>query len=65
MKQKLLHIVYIVVGNILIAFALSTLLLENNIIAGGVSGIGIIFNHYFGLSISLSVGILNVCLLSK
>ena len=46
MKQKLLHIVYIVVGNILIAFALSTLLLENNIIAGGVSGIGIIFNHY-------------------
>ncbi|MBM6799966.1 YitT family protein, partial [Coprobacillus cateniformis] len=62
MKQKLLHIVYIVVGNILIAFALSTLLLENNIIAGGVSGIGIIFNHYFGLSISLSVGILNVCL---
>ena len=62
MKQKLLHIVYIVVGNILIAFALSTLLLENNIIAGGVSGIGIIVNHYFGMSISLSVGIINVCL---
>lgn len=62
MKQKLLHIVYIVVGNILISFALSTLLLENHIIAGGVSGIGIILNHYFGMNISLSVGILNVCL---
>lgn len=62
MKQKLLHVVYIILGNILIAFALSTLLLENHIIAGGVSGIGIVFNHYFGLSVSLSVGIINVCL---
>lgn len=62
MKQKLLHMLYIIVGNILIAFALSTLIIENNIIAGGVSGIGIIFNHYFGLSISMSVGIINVIL---
>lgn len=60
MKQKLLHIIYILLGNTLIAFALSTLLLENHIIAGGVSGIGIVFNHYFGLSISMSVGIINV-----
>lgn len=62
MKQKLLHIIYIVLGNLFIAFALSTLLLENSIIAGGVSGIGIILNHYFGTSISLGVGILNICL---
>ncbi len=62
MKQKLLHLLYIVVGNILISFALSTLVIENNIIAGGVSGIGIIFNHYFNLSISMSVGIINVVL---
>lgn len=60
MKQKILHLVYIILGNILISFALSTLVIENNIIAGGVSGIGIIFNHYFNLSISLSVGIINV-----
>lgn len=62
MKQKLLHIIYIVLGNLFIAFALSTLLLENSIIAGGVSGIGIILNHYFGTSISLGVEILNICL---
>ncbi len=62
MKQKLLHIVYIVLGNILIAFALSTLLLENHIIAGGVSGIGIVLNHYFGISISMSVAMINVIL---
>lgn len=52
----------IVIGNILIAFGLSTLVLENNIIAGGVSGIGIVLHHYIGLSISLSVGVINVIL---
>lgn len=62
MKQKVLHFIYIVLGNILIAFALSTLLLENHIIAGGVSGIGIVLNHYFGFSISLCVGIINIAL---
>lgn len=62
MKQKIIHLVMIVIGNIMIAFAMSTLILENNIIAGGVSGIGIVLNHYFSMSISLSVGILNVCL---
>lgn len=62
MKQKLLHVVYIVLGNVLIAFALSTLLLENKIIAGGVSGIGIVLNHYMGISISMSVALINVLL---
>lgn len=62
MKQKLLNLIYILLGNIMIAFALSTLLLENNIIAGGVSGIGIVFNHYLDMPISLVVGIINVVL---
>lgn len=62
MKEKLKNIILIVVGNILIAFALSTLLLENHIIAGGVSGIGIVLNHYFALPISLCVGAINIIL---
>jgi len=62
MKEKLLHLGYIVLGNILIAFGLSTLLLENSIIAGGVSGIGIVLNHYFGLPISICVGLINIVL---
>lgn len=62
MKEKLYHLGSIVLGNVLIAFAVSTLILENDIIAGGVSGIGIVLNHYFGLSVSLSVGIINVVL---
>lgn len=62
MKQKLFDLVSILLGNILIAFSISTLVLENNIIAGGVSGIGIVFQHYFDLPVSISVGIINVVL---
>lgn len=62
MKERVIHLIYIVLGNVLISFGLSTLVLENNIIAGGVSGIGIVLNHYLGLPISLCVGIINVVL---
>lgn len=40
MKQKVLNLIYIIVGNILIALAVNTLILENHIIVGGTSGIG-------------------------
>lgn len=62
MKEKLMHFIYIVLGNVFIAFALSTLVLENHIIAGGVSGIGVVLNHYFGISISMCVGMINIVL---
>lgn len=52
----------IVFGNILIAFALSTLLLENNIIVGGVTGFGRVLNYYMGVNITLVVYIANVTL---
>lgn len=62
MKQKVLNLVYIIVGNILIALAVNTLILENHIIVGGTSGIGNVLNYYFHIPVSLSVGCLNVCL---
>lgn len=62
MKQKLLNLGSILLGNVLIAFSISTLILENHIIAGGVSGIGIVFEHYFGLPVSMSVGLINIVL---
>ena len=54
--------VYIIIGNIFIALAVNTLILENHIIVGGTSGIGNVLNHYFNIPVSLSVGCLNVCL---
>ena len=62
MKQKILNLVFIIVGNILIALAVNTLILENNIIVGGTSGIGNVLNYYFQIPVSLSVGVLNVVL---
>ena len=48
---------------IFVAFAVSTLVLENQLISGGVTGLGIVTNHYTGINISLIVGIINVLLL--
>lgn len=62
MKEKMIQILNIILGNILLAFAINTLLLEHNIIAGGVSGIGIVMNHYLGLSVSNVVGMINIVL---
>lgn len=62
MKGKLLRIGTIILGNVFVAFAVSTMVLENQLISGGVTGLGIVTNHYTGINISLIVGIINVLL---
>ena len=62
MKGKLLRIGTIILGNVFVAFAVSTLVLENQLISVGVTGLGIVTNHYTGINISLIVGIINVLL---
>ena len=52
MKGKLLRIGTIILGNVFVAFAVSTLVLENQLISGGVTGLGIVTNHYTGINIS-------------
>lgn len=59
MKEKLLKIGCILLGNALVAFGISTLVLENELISGGVTGLGIVANHYTGMNISLVVGAVN------
>lgn len=62
MKKKILDLLQIILGNALMAFAVNTLILENGIVCGGVSGIGSAIEHYFGLPISVTVAVLNVSL---
>lgn len=62
MKEKLLKIGCILLGNALVAFGISTLVLENELISGGVTGLGIVTNHYAGMNISMVVGAINVVL---
>lgn len=59
MKEKLLKIGCILLGNALVAFGISTLVLENELISGGVTGLGIVANHYTGMNISVVVGAIN------
>ena len=53
---------YIILGNTLIALGISDLLVHNHIITGGVSGFGILADHFFGLNLPLTVGIANAIL---
>ena len=62
MKEKFKSLTYIVLGNTLIAFAISTLVLENNIIAGGITGFGLIVNYFTGANIATVVFITNTIL---
>lgn len=62
MDKRIKQTLFILLGNALVAFAISTLVLDHQIISGGVTGIGIVVHHYFGISISLVVAIINITL---
>ena len=57
--KKLIHILF---GNVILAFAISSLILDNHIVAGGVSGLSSVVSYYSGISVSLIVGIINIAL---
>ena len=52
MKEKAFNLIQILLGNVCIAFAVSTLILEHGIICGGVSGLASAVEHYWGLPLS-------------
>ena len=60
MKKKILDLLQIILGNALMAFAVNTLILENGMICGGVSGIASAAEYYFQIPISFVVAILNI-----
>jgi uncharacterized membrane-anchored protein YitT (DUF2179 family) len=62
MKKKIIDLLQILLGNAFMAFAVNTLILENGIVCGGVSGIGSALEHYFNMPLSLTVAILNIIL---
>lgn len=62
MKEKIKSLTYIAFGNTLITFAISTLILEKNIIVGGVTGFGCVLNYFTGASITTVIYIANAIL---
>lgn len=61
-QKRIWNLIQIILGNACIAFAVNTLILENGIICGGVSGIASVAEHYFQLPISIVVALLNAIL---
>jgi len=62
MSEKIKQIMMIIIGNMLIAFAISVLVVDNGIIAGGVSGLGLSLSYYFNIPLTLAVTTLNILL---
>jgi len=62
LKKYIEQFLLIIIGNTLMALAACDLLIHNHIIIGGVSGLGVIGQHYLGISIPVTVGIANLIL---
>lgn len=60
MKKKLVSLTKIILGNAIMAFCIIAFILPTGILVGGTAGIGIAFNHFFGLNMSLIVIAVNV-----
>lgn len=50
----------VVIGSIIMAFGTGAFLLPNKLSTGGFTGLATIFYYYFGISMSISIIILNL-----
>ena len=59
-KDTILSYVIIIIGTLIAAFAIDTLLIPNTILDGGVTGISMIISKLSGISLSILVLIINI-----
>lgn len=61
--KKYKNIIMIVLGVACDAFGTAAFVLPLNFLAGGITGLGRVFTHYFGFDISYVVGVISIILL--
>ena len=61
--KSILHLLTIVLGNSLCAFAIAAFVIPNGLIMGGATGVGLFFNHLFSIPTSAVVFLFNVSVL--
>lgn len=54
-KKEIKHILLCILGSFVLAFGTAVFLTPADVVAGGISGIGIIINHYLGPIVGFSV----------
>lgn len=62
-KSYIKRLTQFVLGCFIISLAYNVFIVSNNLIPGGVGGIAIILNNFFGINNSISIFILNIILL--
>ena len=60
MKEQIKNIIYIIIGNIVLAFSVSCFILPSNIVVGGTTGLSLLGQYFFNLEITSTVMIVNV-----
>ena len=61
--KKFINLILIVVGLAFEAFGVTAFIIPNHFLIGGITGLGNCLNNYFGLNISICVGIMSIILL--
>lgn len=64
MRNNLKNIIMIVVGVAFDALGVAAFVLPHNFLAGGVTGVGRVFTHYFGFDVSHVVFVVSIALLA-
>ena len=60
LNKKYINFFYMAVGLILISISIDVFFVPNDIVSGGISGVGIVLNSIFGIPVSVSNIILNI-----
>lgn len=58
--ERITRVLFIIMGALITAIGLEAVLIPNNIIDGGITGISILFSHLTGISLSLFLFTLNI-----
>ena len=62
-KKTIYSLLCVMVGNFLYALTVTMFLIPSDLVTGGTTGMALVVNHYWGISISLFVLIFNVLML--
>lgn len=62
--SKKYSVILTIIGTMITAFSISTVLNPNKVVSGGASGISIILNNVFGLPLGITFALINIVLLA-
>ena len=62
MEKKVKMILFMLLGNAILALGTAIFVVPNGLISGGVTGVALILQHFFGISVDIGVYVADVVL---